>query len=60
VLVVIFFVSGVIRTCQSLARQAPGYDELALRYLFNALLMDLGDVSGNLRDGCHIASMGGT
>jgi alpha,alpha-trehalose phosphorylase len=26
----------------------------------NALLMDLGDVAGNVKDGCHIASMGGT
>ena len=25
-----------------------------------ALLMDLADVGGNVRDGCHIASMGGT
>jgi len=24
------------------------------------LLMDLADVGGNVRDGCHIASMGGT
>ena len=37
-----------------------GYDELGLRYLMNALLMDLGDVGGNVKDGCHIASMGGT
>lgn len=36
------------------------YDELALRYLINALLMDLADVGGNVKDGCHIASMGGT
>ena len=25
-----------------------------------ALLMDLADVGGNVKDGCHIASMGGT
>ena len=37
-----------------------GYDELVLRYLKSALLMDLGDASGNVKDGCHIASMGGT
>jgi alpha,alpha-trehalose phosphorylase len=37
-----------------------GYDELGLRYLMNALLMDLGDVGGNVKDGSHIASMGGT
>jgi alpha,alpha-trehalose phosphorylase len=37
-----------------------GYDDLGLRYLIDALLMDLADVGGNVRDGCHIASMGGT
>lgn len=26
----------------------------------DALLMDLADVSGTVKDGCHIASMGGT
>jgi alpha,alpha-trehalose phosphorylase len=37
-----------------------GYEDLGLRYLVDALLMDLADASGNVRDGCHIASMGGT
>ncbi len=32
----------------------------AIRYGVAALLMDLADVGGNVRDGCHIASMGGT
>ena len=32
----------------------------ALRYGMAALLMDLADVGGNMKDGCHIASMGGT
>jgi alpha,alpha-trehalose phosphorylase len=32
----------------------------AIRYGRAALLMDLADVGGNVRDGCHIASMGGT
>ena len=30
------------------------------QYGMAALLMDLADVGGNVRDGCHIASMGGT
>jgi len=34
--------------------------EKAIRYGMAALLMDLADVGGNVRDGCHIASMGGT
>jgi alpha,alpha-trehalose phosphorylase len=32
----------------------------AIRYGRAALLMDLADVGGNVKDGCHIASMGGT
>ena len=32
----------------------------AIRYGVAALLMDLDDVGGNVKDGCHIASMGGT
>jgi alpha,alpha-trehalose phosphorylase len=34
--------------------------EKAARYGMAALLMDLADVGGNVKDGCHIASMGGT
>jgi alpha,alpha-trehalose phosphorylase len=32
----------------------------AIQYGVAALLMDLADVGGNVKDGCHIASMGGT
>ena len=32
----------------------------AIRYGMAALLMDLADAGGNVKDGCHIASMGGT
>ena len=32
----------------------------AIRYGMAALLMDLADVGGNVKDGCHVASMGGT
>jgi alpha,alpha-trehalose phosphorylase len=31
----------------------------AVEYARVAALMDLGDVAGNVKDGCHIASMGG-
>ena len=31
----------------------------AISYGMAALLMDLADVGGNVKDGCHIASMGG-
>jgi alpha,alpha-trehalose phosphorylase len=37
-----------------------GDTEKAVRYGMAALLMDLADVGGNVKDGCHIASMGGT
>jgi alpha,alpha-trehalose phosphorylase len=42
-----------------IAAQA-GNVEKAIRYGMAALLMDLDDVGGNVKDGCHIASMGGT
>ena len=37
-----------------------GEMEKAMQYGMAALLMDLADVGGNVKDGCHIASMGGT
>jgi alpha,alpha-trehalose phosphorylase len=52
--------SSLSACIQSIVAFEIGYDDLALRYLFNALLMDLADVGGNVKDGCHIASMGGT
>jgi alpha,alpha-trehalose phosphorylase len=42
-----------------IALEIGEYDK-ALRYARAALLMDLADVGGNVKDGCHIASMGGT
>jgi alpha,alpha-trehalose phosphorylase len=37
-----------------------GDTEKAIKYGMAALLMDLADFGGNVKDGCHIASMGGT
>ena len=37
-----------------------GDTDKAIKYGMAALLMDLADVGGNVKDGCHIASMGGT
>lgn len=34
--------------------------EKAVKYARYAVLMDLADIGGNVKDGCHIASMGGT
>jgi hypothetical protein len=37
-----------------------GDTEKAIQYGIAAMLMDLADVGGNVKHGCHIASMGGT
>jgi alpha,alpha-trehalose phosphorylase len=37
-----------------------GNMEKATEYALAALLMDLDDIGGNVKNGCHIASMGGT
>jgi len=42
-----------------IAAQVGDMDK-AICYGMAALLMDLADVGGNVKDGCHIASMGGT
>jgi alpha,alpha-trehalose phosphorylase len=42
-----------------IAAQTGDLDK-AIRYGMAALLMDLADVGGNVKHGCHIASMGGT
>jgi alpha,alpha-trehalose phosphorylase len=52
--------SSLSACIQSIVAFEVGYDERAMSYLINALLMDLADVGGNVKDGCHIASMGGT
>ncbi len=44
---------------QSIVAAEVGYDELALRYFFAALFVDLDDRHGNTTDGSHIASTGG-
>jgi alpha,alpha-trehalose phosphorylase len=45
---------------QSIIAAEIGYMKKAAEYCRYAVLMDLGNVSGNVRDGCHIASMGAT
>jgi alpha,alpha-trehalose phosphorylase len=42
-----------------IAAQVGDVDK-AIQYGTAALLMDLADVGGNVKDGCHVASMGGT
>ncbi|WP_088889613.1 glycoside hydrolase family 65 protein [Leptolyngbya ohadii] len=45
---------------QSIIAAEIGYMEKAIDYSTYAVLMDLGNVAGNVKDGCHIAAMGGT
>lgn len=52
--------SSLSAAVQSIVAFEIGYDENALRYLNYSVLMDLADVGGNVRDGVHIASIGGT
>lgn len=45
---------------QSILASEIGYKERALEYFTYALLMDLADIAGNVEDGIHIATIGGT
>ncbi|MBW2371146.1 MAG: glycoside hydrolase family 65 protein [Deltaproteobacteria bacterium] len=45
---------------QSIMAREVGLDAKARQYLSYAALMDYADIGGNVNDGCHIASMGGT
>jgi alpha,alpha-trehalose phosphorylase len=48
--------SGVV---QSIIAAEVGYRDLALRYFYNSLYVDLADLHGNASDGVHVASTGG-
>jgi len=52
--------SSLSSCIQSIVAAEIGYPEVAVEYARAALLMDLADIGGNVKDGCHIASMGGT
>ena len=52
--------SSLSSCIQSIIAMEIGNPEKAIQYALTALLMDLADVGGNVKDGCHIASMGGT
>jgi alpha,alpha-trehalose phosphorylase len=45
---------------QSILASEIGYADQALEYFRYAVLMDLADIAGNVEDGIHIASIGGT
>ncbi len=52
--------SSLSSCVEAIIAAQTGDSEKAFRYGIAALLMDLADVGGNVKDGCHIASMGGT
>lgn len=51
--------SSLSACIQSIMAAEVGEKDKALEYGRVATLMDLGDVAGNVKDGCHIAAMGG-
>lgn len=52
--------SSLSACIQSIVAAELRYRTKALEYWKYALLMDLADVGGNVKDGCHIASLGGS
>jgi alpha,alpha-trehalose phosphorylase len=52
--------SSLSVSIQSILASEIGYAEKAYEYFRYSVLMDLADVGGNVRDGAHIASIGGT
>lgn len=52
--------SSLSACIQSIIAAEIGHEEKAKAYGFSAVLMDLGDVGGNVSEGVHVASMGGT
>jgi len=51
--------SSLSSSIESIVAAEVGEHEKAFQYSIDAGLMDLADVAGNVKDGCHIASMGG-
>ena len=52
--------SSLSACIQSIVAAEIGEMDMALEYLRSAAVMDLGDVAGNVVDGAHLASIGGT
>jgi alpha,alpha-trehalose phosphorylase len=52
--------SSLSSCVEAIVAAQTGIMDKAIEYGMAALLMDLADVGGNVKDGCHIASMGGT
>jgi alpha,alpha-trehalose phosphorylase len=52
--------SSLSSCVEAIVAAQSGLMDKAIEYGMAALLMDLADIGGNVKDGCHIASMGGT
>jgi alpha,alpha-trehalose phosphorylase len=52
--------SSLSSCIQGIVASEVGYPEKAFDYFLDAALVDLADISGNVTDGVHIASAGGT
>ncbi len=52
--------SSLSSCIQSIVASEIGYADKAFDYFMDAALVDLADIGGNVIDGVHIASMGGT
>jgi len=52
--------SSLSACIRSIMAAEAGHGDKAAEYLRRSLLMDLADVGGNVRDGAHIASIGGS
>ncbi|WP_109472266.1 glycoside hydrolase family 65 protein [Ornithinimicrobium cavernae] len=51
--------SSLSAVVQSIMAAEVGYHEMALRYFYDSLFVDLADRHGNTADGVHVASTGG-
>ena len=52
--------SSLSASIQSIIAFELGYLEKAWQYFYHGMFMDLNDVAGNVKDGCHMAAMGGS
>lgn len=52
--------SSLSASIQSIMASEVGEPDKAIEYARYAILTDLADIHGNVKDGCHIASIGGT
>jgi alpha,alpha-trehalose phosphorylase len=52
--------SSLSACIQSIMAAELGYKTKAMEYWKFALLMDLADIGGNVKDGCHVAALGGS